>query len=697
MNSTYRAGLVGTGSIASHHVAALRSLPGVELVGVTDLDAARAREFGERLGTATFPSVKALREAGADVVHVLTPPASHAAVAIDALELGCHVLVEKPLATSVEDCRRIEEVARRVRRVASVDHSLLFDPQILRALELVRAGKLGEVVSVDILRGSAYPPFRGGSLPPQYRTAGYPFRDLGVHAFYVLEAFLGDIQGVDASWESRGGDPNLVYDEWRALVRCRRGLGQVQLSWNVRPMQNQIIIQGTRGVLRLDLFLMSQARRAALPVPKAIERVVNAFTDSAPPLAQLPIGIAKFALGAVKPFQGLHGFVHAFYRSLDGAAAPPVALADATRVVRWVEDVARAAEEEHAERLRGLPWSERCDVLVTGASGAVGDALLRRMGGSGKLRVLVRRVPAQLPPDVEVAVGDLGDPEAVDRAVAGARAVIHLGAATRGGWDDHERATIAGTRNVLASCRKHGVEKLVHVSSMSVVDWAGADGGVLTEASPDEPRAAERGHYTRAKLEAERLVRAAAQDGVPAVILRPGQIFGGRLPVVSGAVARRLGRRWLVLGDGRLKVPLVYMDDVVDGIVAALERPLSHGEVIQLVDPHLLSQNEILAALPERRPVLRFPRPLLFLLGKLSEPLAALLKRTSPVSAYRLRSALSRTGFESSQAEPLLGWSPRVGVLEGIRRASGLAAEPAAAPAPAAAAGEERPRRAAGS
>ncbi len=652
-------------------MAALRQLPGVELVGVTDVAADRASALAERLSTRSHPSLASLRDAGADVIHVLTPPDSHADVAIAALGLGCHVLIEKPLAASVADCQRVEAAAQQQGLSASVNHSLLFDPQIVRGLDLVRSGKLGQVVSVDILRGSMYPPYRGGPLPPQYRSAAYPFRDLGVHALYLFQAFLGPIEGVSAIWESKGGDPNLAYDEWRALVRCRGGLGQFQLSWNVKPMQSQIIVQGTKGVLRIDLFLMFQALRGAMPVPKPIERVMNALTDSIQPLVDVPRGVVKFASGAVKPYQGLRDLIAAFYRALDGERPMPVTLADATTVVRWVEEVAGAAEAEHAARLAKLPRGDSADVLVTGASGGLGGAVVRRLVAAGrKVRVFVRRPPAELPPGVDVALGDLGDPDAVDAAVRGARAVVHAGAAMKGGWEEHERATVIGTRNVVDACRRHGVRKLVHISSMSVNDWAGGDGGVLSETSPCEPRPEERGHYTRAKLEAEKIVAAAVADHVlPAVILRPGQIFGAKMPLLTPAIARRAGGRWLVLGDGDLKLPLVYLDDVVDAIVTALDGPLAGGEVIQLVDPHQVTQNDVLAAvLPGDARIVRLPRALIFAGGRMSEPVLAALGRKSPVSAYRLKSALARVGFASARARELLGWQPRVGVVEAIRR-----------------------------
>jgi len=670
-----RVGLVGAGYISEFHIAAVRRLPHVELVGLHDLNADRAAETGEKFGVRTYPSLAALREAGAESIHVLTPPHTHADVALEALALGCHVLVEKPLAVDVADCDRIQALAEEKGLQVCVNHSLLFDPQVRRAIETVRQGRIGKVVSVDILRSSVYPAYPGGPLPPQYRTAGYPFRDLGVHALYLFQAFLGPIEHVDARWASLGGDPNLAYDEWRAHVRCREGMGQLQLSWNVKPIQSQMIIQGTRGVLRVDLFLMFQALRAATPLPKAAERLVNALTDSLQPMIDVPRGVIGFLRRRILPYHGLQDLVAAFYTSLAEGSPPPVTVADARPVVCWTESVARAADQEHTGHVQRFPVSERVPVLVTGASGGLGSELVRRLQAEGThVRLLVRRAPAFLPAGTEIVLGDLGDPEAVDRAVRGARIVYHVGAAMKGGWTEHACATVTGTQNVLEACRKHGVEKLVHVSSLSVLDWAGARAGApMSEETPLEPRAEERGSYTRAKLEAERLVtRYVHEHGLPAVILRPGQIFGGRIPLLTPAVARRAAGRWWVLGDGRVRLPLVYLDDVVDAMIQAARSELRGGEIIQLVDAGVFTQNDVLRlAVGKDAPVVHVPRWLVFAAGKVSELLLGLLGRQSPLSVYRLRSALADRQFTSTRAEALLGWVPRVGAQEGMRRVLG--------------------------
>lgn len=309
-------------------------------------------------------------------------------------------------------------------------------------------------------------------------------------------------------------------------------------------------------------------------------------------------------------------------------------------------------------------------VLVTGASGSLGRAIVARLVADGqRVRAFVRRKPDHDQPHVEYCVGDLGDPQAVDSAVRGAQIVIHAGAAMKGDWAQHKVATVEGTANVIASCRQHHVEQLVHISSMSVIDWAGsATNGPVDESAAPEPRALERGPYTRAKLEAETLVTEAARRGLPCVILRPGQIFGGGIALVNGAVARQVAGRWLVLGDGQLELPLVYIDDVVDAIIACIDRKIISGDIIHIIDTECLTQQDVLVLAGKGKPIIRVPRPLVFALGKLTEYPLRLLGKQSPVAAYRLKSALARLHYASTRARDVLGWQPRVGVRNGIER-----------------------------
>jgi predicted dehydrogenase/nucleoside-diphosphate-sugar epimerase len=660
MSKRFRAGMIGAGTLCESHLAAVRALPDVELIGITDLDRKRGMANGELWGTIYFNNLDQMVDAGANVIHVLTPPASHAKIAKAALEKGCHVLIEKPVTDDEKEALEIARLAQRKGLVATVNHSLLYDPQVKNALEVARSGALGDIVSVDVLRGAEYPPYEGGPLPPRYRTAGYPFRDAGVHGLYLMQELLGDIEDVDAEWQSLGGEPNLAFDEWRATVRCKRGLGQLQLSYNMRPLQSRLTIHGTTSVLSVDLLATFHGKRATTPLPKAAERLIHVLTDS----------FHKLVPKEAQASPGLRELVGEFYKRLETGGNPPVAVEDAAQTVHWLEKVARAAEADHKAKLATFPLSDKVPFLVTGASGNLGRATVQRLREQGhRVRVLVRRIPAKPQDGVEYCFGDLGDPDAVDRAVEGAETVIHAGAAMKGGWLEHRTGTVIGTQNVIDACWRHKTKQLVHISSMSVVDWAGmSDNGAVNETANLEPRSGERGAYTRAKLEAEKLVAEAAAKGLPCVILRPGQIFGGGIPLINGAVARSAGGRWLVLGDGKLRLPLVYIDDVVDAIVGSVERRLTKGEIIQLIDPESLTQADVLGLAGGNKPVVRVPRPVVFALGRLSEiPLGAIGK-PSPIAVYRLKSALARLHYESDRATTLLDWRPRVGVREGIKR-----------------------------
>jgi predicted dehydrogenase len=454
-STRFRVGLVGAGYISEFHVSALRRVPNVSIVGITDVDASRSRAAVERFGLpASFPSVKAMVAAGVDVVHVLTPPAHHAAVAVEALELGCHVLVEKPLATSVEECDRIAQAAKAASKRVCVDHSLLYDFFIAKALDAVRGGAIGDLVTVDYLRSSDYAPYGGGPVPVHYRDGGFPFRDGGVHALYLMEAFLGEIQDVHAVFGTKGGDPNLLYDEWRALVTCARGHANIQLSWNVKPLQNVLIAQGTKGVLRADLHSLTLTVKRSTPLPKAMERALLAMTEGLQMCTQMTANSVRFVLKRILHYHGLQMLVADFYRTLASGAPVPVTPEQARSIVDWTERVARLGDVAKRRFLAKFPTELTAKVLVTGASGFIGRQLLRRLLEEGKrVRVLVRREPPaewMNDPRLEVVLGDLGDPAAVERALAGIEIVYHLGATMSGGRVDFERGTVVGTQNVVA-------------------------------------------------------------------------------------------------------------------------------------------------------------------------------------------------------------------------------------------------------
>jgi nucleoside-diphosphate-sugar epimerase len=220
------------------------------------------------------------------------------------------------------------------------------------------------------------------------------------------------------------------------------------------------------------------------------------------------------------------------------------------------------------------------------------------------------------------------------------------------------------------------VQKLIYMSSLSVIHAAAArDGSKISENWPLEPHPESRGLYSQTKLEAEQIVREAVRDRkLRAVILRPGEVVGPDRPFLSGAAAIEAGKRLVVLGNGRFTLPVIWVEDLVDAIMAAAGAEVFDGSVLHLVDAEPLSQDDVakyyLAATGKRRAVVHAPLSLLYCAAFGAHAVFRLLGRNAPLTPYRLRSAIGRRDFDCTAAAKALGWRPRVGVREGLARMS---------------------------
>ena len=677
-DTNLRVGLIGAGYISEFHARAIQRVPNARIVGIADLVNSRAAALAARFTIPkVFPTMEAMMDEGVDVIHILTPPATHAALAIAALKNGCHVLVEKPLAMNAEEVDRISAAAAIGKKSVCVNHSMLYDRFVSKALNIVRSGAIGVPLTFDYFRSSEYPPYRGGPLPIHYQDGGYPFLDQGVHALYLAESFLGAIEDVKAFYGTHGGDSNLLFDEWRVAAQCQRGMANIQISWNVRPLQNWFVVQGTKGVVRANLFAMWVTHTPQLPLPKAPARALQAMTEGLSICAQVPANVARFAAKKIVQYDGLHSLVAAFYSALQSGAAMPVPPEQARSTVYWTNRVSQQADTAKINYQSQFQSVGDAKVLVTGANGLIGRHLIRRLLQAGnRVRIFVRRQPdAELMKDgnVEVFLGDLGDPAAVDRAVAGTEIVYHVGAAMKGNAHDYERGTVCGTQNIVDSVLRHNVQRLVYISSLSCLYAAAARrGDVVTEDWPVEPSPTKRGAYTQAKTAAEKIVRDAVRGRhLRAVLLRPGRVFGPGMTLLTPEVARKIGRLFVILGDGTRELPLVFVEDVVDAIILAGETSKFDGSVFHIVDRIQVTQNQVvqdyISKNAKTAKTIHVPVPIVYGLALAVELLSKILRRQAPLSIYRVKSALARMRFDCSRAEKELGWRPRVGVTSGLQ------------------------------
>ncbi|MCO6440163.1 MAG: NAD-dependent epimerase/dehydratase family protein [Nitrococcus mobilis] len=306
--------------------------------------------------------------------------------------------------------------------------------------------------------------------------------------------------------------------------------------------------------------------------------------------------------------------------------------------------------------------------LLTGASGFVGSAVLRKLQAAGhEVRVLVRPTSNRRNLDgldVEVFTGDLTAPATLARAVRGCRVLFHAAADYRLWSRDPGvlyRSNVEGTRHMLQAALEAGVERVVYTSSVATL-------GIRSDHVPaDETTPATLadmvGHYKRSKYLAEEAVRRLiCETGLPVVIVNPSTPIGPRdlKPTPTGRMVldAAAGRMPAYVDTG---LNIVHVDDVAHGHLLALE----HGRVGEryILGGTNMSLHEILikiAAIVGRPPPkLRLPHNLVLPLAYATEAWARISGREPRINVDGVRMAKKRMYFSSTKAERVLGYSPR--------------------------------------
>jgi 2-alkyl-3-oxoalkanoate reductase len=262
----------------------------------------------------------------------------------------------------------------------------------------------------------------------------------------------------------------------------------------------------------------------------------------------------------------------------------------------WPEPIRKAPAKNQHDALQKLtlPIKRRSypTTLVTGASGFIGSHLIKRLlRDSVPVRAFVRPNSYGLGllkgMNTEIFHGDLFNLQALQQAVDGVETIFHVGAATHGDWETHRRSTVVGTRNVMEAALKANVKRVVHFSSLAVYCVIGiSDGTVIGEDWPYEEKAEKLDPYTRAKVEAEKIVFGAhAEGGLAACVVRPGMVIGPRGQVFFPHMGYRFQDRIFVVFDsGDAILPLIYIDNLIGAVMHCANNHEAIGKTYNLVD-----------------------------------------------------------------------------------------------------------------
>lgn len=348
MPAVLKSAVIGTGVISKQHLSFLQASQKANIVGVCDLSPAAVNYAVDTFQAAAAYTdyAQMLEEAKPDVVHILTPPATHLPIATDCLRAGAHVICEKPVAPSFNEFKDLWQISRECDRFLIEDHNYRFNSPVRAIQELVDDGTLGKIqeveirMALDLRSGGRY---ADENMPsPIHKMPAGVIHDFITHLSYLLLSFLPEVDSgdgferVSAAWSNHGGGDLFKYDDLDALVIGGQAHGRIRFSSYTSPDCFSITVRGDRGYAETDLF--QPYLRCVMPRSggKQLSPLVNHFANGWELMSASARNFRNKIMQKT-PYEGLHYLLGQTYDALSEGQAPPISYDDMARTSRLVE------------------------------------------------------------------------------------------------------------------------------------------------------------------------------------------------------------------------------------------------------------------------------------------------------------------------------------------------------------------------
>ena len=339
MGARLRVGLIGCGRIARVHRAYLQGIASVELIGVCDTDPTARSTFAAECGLPEFASVGELLERGRpDVAHILTPPSTHAPLAMELLRAGVNVLVEKPLALATAEAEQVIAVARKAGRWVSVDHNRWFDPVVQEAAAIVEGGCIGSLVGVEVFQGAEAGEADKHGDEATHWTARLPgglLNNLASHPLYLARRFAGPLRDLRILAHRNGG----YLEEVRLVGEGEHAMAAVTMSLRTQPFMNRLTLLGTAATLEVNLNNMTLIERRPRRLPKLVGKVWPNVHEALQLVTSTVRNAVAYATGKQRFYPGIGLHLQALYAAVAAGEEPPVSAAEGRDVVAWYDEI----------------------------------------------------------------------------------------------------------------------------------------------------------------------------------------------------------------------------------------------------------------------------------------------------------------------------------------------------------------------
>jgi predicted dehydrogenase/nucleoside-diphosphate-sugar epimerase len=531
-----------------------------------------AKEFGiER-------SASDIREIASDLdaAMIATPHRLHAEQTLYCLEKGMHVLVEKPIGMSMAEVDAMIETAAKHGKILGVNNYRRLFPAYQHVRQMLQARTLGAIRHIAVQDGTRFAWQSASGFYLRDRQSRGVLLDRGAHTIDILGWWLGGILQVESvEMDSTDGIEALVDLE----LSCQGIPIQVKFS-RLQRLENRYRIECEYGTIHGRLFDFT-----------AVQLERDGRTETV-------------RLGAAQPYYVYAWqLIHSFVDAIQTSAKPVVLAADVAPSIRVIEQAYKQARpipltccatDPNISWLKSLQAGKATvpergfrpnRVLVIGAGGFVGGWVVESLLSADiGVRASVRSWPSAVRlarHSTEIVPCDVLKPREIDAAIEECDAVVHCAVG-------NEEVAVRGTENVLSAVERHGIRRVVFLSSVAVY---GRTEGRIVET---HPRGNGRNHYAHCKIRAEEVCEAFMGRNVPIVILRPSIIYGPYSETWTASFGKRLvSGRWGTLGpQGDGICNLVYVTDVVQAIYRALTVADVEGETYNVNGDELITWNE---------------------------------------------------------------------------------------------------------
>jgi len=350
--SKLKVAVVGCGFVARerHIPSFLRLRNGISLCAVCDIYKDLASEVARKF---EIPRVytdlsEMLSKEDLDIVDVCTPPRAHTSVAIEAMESGCHVLIEKPMALEVSDCDKMIKASRKHGSKLSVVHNEIFYPPVLKARKLVSQGAVGKLTGMRILLLTHRTVYMAKKDHWIHKLPGGVLEEVGPHAVYMSLAFLENVKGVDVYARKSLEYPWVLYDDYRIELEGKNMTSSIVISHANDCRAGEVDLFGTEGTIKMDLqsmLLVLYKRKDFRPMSIALSSLSVA--------SQIVKGVASNAFGMMlgRTMLGHDILIEKFVESVMNDQPVPVTPEDGRETVRVVEMLVNRLNQKYGARL----------------------------------------------------------------------------------------------------------------------------------------------------------------------------------------------------------------------------------------------------------------------------------------------------------------------------------------------------------